>query len=79
MDGPGLSCLLLCYPNRDQQEVEGEMQWTRWICQKLGVDFFVYNVRLTRPHGDVGSFGSSSCGLTREEYERHSKEILCCT
>ena len=35
----------------------------------LQVDFFVYDVLLSRPHGDSGS------GLSREEYERYTKEI----
>jgi len=69
--GPRLSCLHLAYPNRDEEEVRGEVRWATWVCQVLGVEFYSYTVRLARPHGEEEAGG----GLTREEYERHTKEI----
>ena len=36
------------------------------------MDFFVYDVLLSRPHGYSGTGGT---GLSREEYERYTKEI----
>eukprot|EP00434_Breviolum_minutum_P005393 symbB.v1.2.004756.t1/scaffold242.1/size254583/3 len=66
---PSLSCLLMSYPNRDVEEVKAEKAWASWVCHQLQVDFFVYDVLLSRPHGDSGG------GLSREEYERYTKEI----
>ncbi|CAK0798330.1 unnamed protein product, partial [Prorocentrum cordatum] len=46
----------------------------------LGVELWQYAVRLERPHGEEGPPGEGEAGrasgcLTREEYERHTKEI----
>ena len=71
-DAPSISCLLLSYPNREADEVEAEKQWASWICHQLGVDLFVYEVRLARPHLDAGD---GVFGVTREKYERWTKEI----
>ena len=70
---PSISCLLLSYPNRDADEVEAEKQWAAWVCHQLGVELYVYEVRLARPHGVDGV--DEVFGVTREEYERWTKEI----
>ena len=70
--GPRISCLLLSYPNRQPEEVRAEQQWASWVCHRLQVDFFIYEVRLARPHADARS---ETSGLSREDYERWTKEI----
>ena len=72
MHVPRISCLLLSYPNRQNEEVEAEKQWAAWVCNHLEVDLYIYDVQLTRPHTDVSS---EMCGLCREDYERFTKEI----
>ena len=69
---PGLSCLMLSYPNRQPEEVEAEQLWATWVCHQLQVDLYIYDVNLARPHADVAS---TACGLSREDYERWTKEI----
>ena len=68
---PHISCLMLSYPNRQAEEVEAEQLWAAWVCHYLEVELFIYEVRLARPHADV----HGTCGLSREEYERSTKEI----
>ncbi|CAJ1388200.1 unnamed protein product [Effrenium voratum] len=68
---PNVSCLLLCYPNREAEEVEAEKMWAAWVCQQLEADLFMYEVCLARPHAENGE----EVGVTREEYERWTKEI----
>lgn len=65
-----LSCLLLLYPNRNPEEVLNERQWAKWVCERLGVNLWCFNVDLARPHA-----GQNCAGLLREEYERSTKEI----
>jgi len=64
-------CLQLLYPNRDAAEVESEREWAIWTCRRLGVDLYGYVMKVARPHTD----SDHSHGLSREEYERHTKEI----
>ena len=66
---PQLRCLLLVYPNRQPWEVDAEKAWASWVCQELHVELFIYEIQLARPHGDTVA------GLSREEYERFTKEI----
>ena len=68
---PHISCLMLSYPNRQAEEVEAEQLWAAWVCHHLGVELFMYEVCLARPHADV----HGTCGLSREDYERSTKEI----
>lgn len=73
---PSLRCLMLLYPNRSHEEVEGEKEWAAWTCRKLGVELHGFSVHLTRPHGEKDQLAlEDGAGLTREEYERYTKEI----
>eukprot|EP00929_Paragymnodinium_shiwhaense_P072563 TRINITY_DN36828_c0_g1_i1.p1 TRINITY_DN36828_c0_g1~~TRINITY_DN36828_c0_g1_i1.p1 ORF type:complete len:741 (+),score=88.06 TRINITY_DN36828_c0_g1_i1:84-2306(+) len=83
---PTLRCLMLSYPNRDEEEVRGEMDWATWVCWVLRVQLACCPVRLTRPHNDDGDGSDGAIdaastpamelpGLSREEYERYTKEI----
>lgn len=69
------SCLMLSYPNRDEAEVHGERQWAAWVCRRLGVNLYGYVVRLVRPHADEPRQQEGECSFSREDYERHTKEI----
>eukprot|EP00438_Fugacium_kawagutii_P010022 Skav212654 [mRNA] locus=scaffold1227:163833:167726:+ [translate_table: standard] len=51
--------------------------WASWVCSRLGIELFIYDVKLARPHQEATSEGSGGvgCGLSREEYERYTKAI----
>lgn len=67
--GINFSCLFLQHDNRDVSDREA--QSVKAICHHLGVPLYMYHIRLTRPHDGE----ERTLGITREEYERWTKEI----
>ncbi|KAF4721117.1 hypothetical protein FOZ62_001577 [Perkinsus olseni] len=59
--------------NRENlEEARSELNLVAWLCQQCQVQLFAFNVDLPRPHGPEGT---SSSGVTRDEYETQTKAI----
>ncbi|KAF4652261.1 hypothetical protein FOL47_011183 [Perkinsus chesapeaki] len=59
--------------NRENEdEARAELNLVAWLCEQCGVQLFAYNIDLPRPHG---AQGTSSSGVTRDEYETQTKAI----
>lgn len=76
-------CFYIKHDNRDGEEMKAEIEWTEYICNAVGVKLYRFDMNLKRPHGveknnvDYSSALDSSQipGLSREEYERSTKQI----
>jgi len=67
--GIDFRCLFLRHDNREESNDEAET--LKSICASLRVQLFMYHVRLKRPHDGEERL----LGISREEYERWTKEI----
>ncbi|EER10209.1 hypothetical protein Pmar_PMAR018210 [Perkinsus marinus ATCC 50983] len=59
--------------NRENlDEARSELNLVAWLCEQCNVQLFAFNIDLPRPHGLEGT---TSGGVTRDEYETQTKSI----
>eukprot|EP00928_Gymnodinium_smaydae_P041833 TRINITY_DN28263_c0_g4_i1.p1 TRINITY_DN28263_c0_g4~~TRINITY_DN28263_c0_g4_i1.p1 ORF type:complete len:758 (+),score=106.13 TRINITY_DN28263_c0_g4_i1:27-2300(+) len=68
------SCMYIRHRNRSDAETAAELEWCEFLCSTFGAKLFHFDMCVKRAHGETES-GETDCGLTREEYERYTKQI----
>ena len=53
----------------NRAETVEEEKWVGYMCNRMGINLYTYNIELQRPHGDVYT------GIDREEYEDITRYI----
>ena len=53
----------------NRAETVEEEKWVGYMCNRMGINLYTYNIELQRPHGDVYT------GIDREEYEDVTRYI----